>query len=99
MKEPLGPLVKQQLPEANYHLLLTLIGHLRLIVEYAEFNKMTLRNIAIIFAPTLSIPSGLFNLLMTEYESSFHLTVQPTTSADRFKQNYLKRKKNKSYFQ
>jgi hypothetical protein len=126
----LGQLVSM-LPIANYSLLRTLIAHLIHIVHHAEYNKMTLRNLGIVFAPTLSIPSGIFTLLMSEFEyifwtrgehktqvhkSSSHLTTtalqtinhiaptnndlpvhpttvvrpEPTTSADRFKQQYLK---------
>lgn len=85
------------LPLANYTLLRTLIAHLIHIVHNADINKMTLRNVGIVFAPTLSIPSGIFTLFMSEFEYIFYTkeqeTVVPeaTTSADRIKQNYLKK--------
>lgn len=66
----LGHLVSM-LPLANYSLLRTLIAHLIHIVHHAEFNKMTLRNVSIVFAPTLSIPSGVFTLFMTDFEYIF----------------------------
>lgn len=89
------------LPLANYTLLRTLIAHLIHIVHNADINKMTLRNIGIVFAPTLSIPSGIFTLLMSEFEYVFYTkeqqeTVVPeaTTSADRIKNNYLKKRRS-----
>lgn len=66
----LGHLVSM-LPIANYSLLRTLIAHLIHIVHNSEHNKMTLRNIGIVFAPTLSIPSGIFTLFMSEFEYIF----------------------------
>lgn len=92
------------LPLANYTLLRTLIAHLIHIVHNADVNKMTLRNVGIVFAPTLSIPSGIFTLLMSEFEYIFYtkeqqqeMTVvvpEATTSADRIKNNYLKKKRS-----
>ncbi|GAN01502.1 conserved hypothetical protein [Mucor ambiguus] len=91
------------LPLANYTLLRTLIAHLIHIVHNADTNKMTLRNVGIVFAPTLSIPSGIFTLLMSEFEYIFYTkeqqeTVAPeaTTSADRIKNNYLKKRSNRN---
>lgn len=92
------------LPLANYTLLRTLIAHLIHIVHNADSNKMTLRNVGIVFAPTLSIPSGIFTLLMSEFEYIFYTNEQQqemvvpeaTTSADRIKNNYLKRRSNRN---
>lgn len=98
------------LPIANYSLLRTLIAHLIHIVHNSEHNKMTLRNIGIVFAPTLSIPSGIFTLFMSEFEYIFWtdksttvtslptfkkpvypiMRLEPSTSADKIKQQYLK---------
>ena len=33
---------------------------------------MTVRNIAIVFSPTLGVPAGLFTLMMAEYPTIFH---------------------------
>ncbi|KAK4520385.1 Respiratory supercomplex factor 1, mitochondrial [Mucor velutinosus] len=91
------------LPLANYTLLRTLIAHLIHIVHNADTNKMTLRNVSIVFAPTLSIPSGIFTLLMSEFEYIFYTKEQQetavpeaTTSADRIKNNYLKKRSNRN---
>lgn len=94
------------LPLANYTLLRTLMAHLIHIVHHADSNKMTLRNVGIMFAPTLSIPSGIFTLLMSEFEYIFYTNEQqqqqqmvvpePTTSADRIKNSYLKKRSNRN---
>jgi hypothetical protein len=60
---------------------------------------MTLRNVGIVFAPTLSIPSDIFTLLMSEFEYIFwtkeqeQILPESSTSADRIKNNYLKAEK------
>ncbi|KAI9291002.1 RhoGAP-domain-containing protein, partial [Neoconidiobolus thromboides FSU 785] len=59
------------LPIANYTTLRTLIAHLIRIVEKSDINKMTLRNIGIVFVPTLAIPAGVFSLMILEFEHIF----------------------------
>ncbi|ORY07989.1 RhoGAP-domain-containing protein [Basidiobolus meristosporus CBS 931.73] len=71
----LGRLVST-LPLANYTLLRCLIAHLIRIVQHADVNKMTVRNVGIVFSPTLGIPAGVFNLLMTEFEYIFSVNDQ-----------------------
>ncbi|KAJ2679613.1 Rho GTPase activating protein [Coemansia spiralis] len=66
----LGRLVSE-LPIANYTLLRALTAHLIRIVQMASTNKMTLRNIGIVFSPSLGIPVGVFSLLMVEFEYIF----------------------------
>ncbi|ORX84360.1 RhoGAP-domain-containing protein [Basidiobolus meristosporus CBS 931.73] len=66
----LGRLIST-LPLANYTILRCLIAHLIRIVQHSDVNKMTVRNIGIVFSPTLGIPAGVFNLLMTEFEYIF----------------------------
>ncbi|KAJ2319496.1 Rho GTPase activating protein [Coemansia sp. RSA 2704] len=66
----LGRLVSE-LPLANYTLLRALSAHLIRIVQRASVNRMTLRNIGIVFSPSLGIPVGVFSLLMTEFEYVF----------------------------
>ncbi|KAI8354031.1 hypothetical protein BD560DRAFT_449680 [Blakeslea trispora] len=90
----------RQLPRTNYHVLRALITHLNHIARNSDQNKMSLRNLSIVFAPTLSIPSGVFALLMTEHEFVFNrsqkesnpsvVCPKPSTSADRIKLQYLK---------
>ncbi|GAA5802062.1 hypothetical protein HPULCUR_007522 [Helicostylum pulchrum] len=76
----LGHLVSM-LPIANYSLLRTLIAHLIHIVHHADHNKMTLRNVGIVFAPTLSIPSGVFTLFMSEFDYIFWTRDKPSSAS------------------
>ncbi|PWN52279.1 RhoGAP-domain-containing protein [Violaceomyces palustris] len=66
----LGNLVSQ-LPLANYSLLRTLCSHLIKIIEHADVNKMTMRNVGIVFSPTLAISAGVFSLFLTEFDIVF----------------------------
>ncbi|KAJ1032567.1 hypothetical protein NDA16_000590 [Ustilago loliicola] len=66
----LGHLVSQ-LPLANYSLLRTLCSHLIKIIEHSDVNKMTMRNVGIVFSPTLAIGAGIFALFLTEFDTVF----------------------------
>ncbi|CAG8591466.1 6547_t:CDS:2 [Ambispora gerdemannii] len=68
----LGRLVSS-LPLANYTLLRTLTGHLIRVVQNSDINKMTVRNIGIVYSPTLGIPAGVFSLFMAEFEYIFFI--------------------------
>ncbi|KAK6362743.1 hypothetical protein TWF730_000199 [Orbilia blumenaviensis] len=59
------------LPIENYTLLKVLAQHLIRIVDNAAENKMTVRNVGIVFSPTLNIPAGVFSLFIMEYSSIF----------------------------
>lgn len=61
----LGVLVAK-LPVANYTLLRFLTAHLMHVVQNEKANKMSLRNVGIVFSPTLGIPGTLFSLFLTE---------------------------------
>lgn len=65
----LGALVAQ-LPVANYTLLRFLSSHLTHVIQNESINKMSLRNMGIVFSPTLVIPATLFNLFLTEVSVS-----------------------------
>lgn len=43
-------------------------AHLCLIAQNAETSKMNLRNLGIVFAPTLAIPQPLFSLFLVEFD-------------------------------
>lgn len=60
-----------ELPPPNYALLRSLTAHLILIVKHSSTNKMTLRNIGIVFSPTLGIPAGIFSDLVTHFGAIF----------------------------
>ncbi|KAI0331498.1 hypothetical protein GY45DRAFT_1322303 [Cubamyces sp. BRFM 1775] len=61
------------LPVANYSLLRALTAHLILIVQNANINKMTMRNVGIVFSPTLGIPAGVFSLMLGEFNRVFNV--------------------------
>ncbi|KAI8882577.1 RhoGAP-domain-containing protein [Backusella circina FSU 941] len=69
----LGRLVSV-LPLANYTLLRALTAHLIRVVQHSDINKMTMRNVSIVFSPTLGIPATIFNLFMSEFEYIFWTT-------------------------
>ncbi|KAI9314686.1 Rho GTPase activation protein, partial [Zopfochytrium polystomum] len=59
------------LPLPNYTLLSCLIGHLIRIVQCADRNKMSVRNVGIVFSPTLGVPANIMTLMLAEYELVF----------------------------
>ncbi|KAF9478273.1 hypothetical protein BDN70DRAFT_880139 [Pholiota conissans] len=61
------------LPLANYTLLRALTAHLILIVQNSNVNKMTMRNVGIVFSPTLGIPAGVFSLMLGEFNRVFNV--------------------------
>ncbi|CEI91137.1 Putative Atypical/BCR protein kinase [Rhizopus microsporus] len=69
----LGRLVSL-LPLSNYTLLRALTAHLIRVVQHSDVNKMTMRNVSIVFSPTLGIPPTIFNLFMSEFEYIFWTT-------------------------
>lgn len=62
-----------QLPLENYSLLRALTAHLILIVQNSNVNKMTMRNVGIVFSPTLGIPAGVFSLMLGEFNRVFNV--------------------------
>ncbi|KAJ7050578.1 hypothetical protein C8F01DRAFT_1178873 [Mycena amicta] len=68
------------LPFPNYSLLRALTAHLILIVQNATVNKMTMRNVGIVFSPTLGIPAPLFNLMLSEFSRVFKVDDDDTQS-------------------
>ncbi|KAI0523788.1 hypothetical protein F5B22DRAFT_417297 [Xylaria bambusicola] len=61
----------QRLPLANGTLLKYLIAFLIRIINHADMNKMTVRNVGIVFSPTLNIPAPVFALLLQNYQGIF----------------------------
>ncbi|CAH7674607.1 expressed protein [Phakopsora pachyrhizi] len=62
-----------ELPLPNYTLLRFLSAHLIHIVQNEKVNKMSLRNVGIVFSPTLGIPAPLFALLLREFDLVFNI--------------------------
>ncbi|KAF6811121.1 RhoGAP domain-containing protein [Colletotrichum sojae] len=63
----------QRLPQANATLLKYLIAFLIKIINNADMNKMTVRNVGIVFSPTLNIPAPVFAMLLQNYSGIFGL--------------------------
>ncbi|KAI9171606.1 putative Rho-type GTPase-activating protein [Paramyrothecium foliicola] len=61
----------QRLPLSNATLLKYLIAFLIKIINNADMNKMTVRNVGIVFSPTLNIPAPVFALFLQNYEAIF----------------------------
>ncbi|EEA20826.1 Rho GTPase activating protein [Talaromyces marneffei ATCC 18224] len=59
------------LPKPNLSLLMALSQYLITIINNSDVNKMTVRNIGIVFAPTLNIPAPVFSVFLMEYDSIF----------------------------
>ncbi|KAI9781952.1 MAG: hypothetical protein M1839_005545 [Geoglossum umbratile] len=60
-----------ELPRANWTLLRTLSAFLINIVNNSDVNKMTVRNVGIVFSPTLNIPAPVFSMFLQEYDGIF----------------------------
>lgn len=60
-----------QLPPANFHLLRTLSQYLLEVVQNSERNKMSVKNVGIVFSPTLNIPAPVFAMFLTDFEAIF----------------------------
>ncbi|KAG9014360.1 hypothetical protein FRB94_012766 [Tulasnella sp. JGI-2019a] len=69
-----------QMPFPNYSLLRALTSHLILVVQNSHVNKMTMRNVGIVFSPTLGIPAGVFGLMLGEFEQVFNVNAVGTDS-------------------
>ncbi|PKI84336.1 hypothetical protein MVES_001446 [Malassezia vespertilionis] len=71
--------VISRLPPENYALLRFLMHHFHHVSAAAEQNKMNIQNLAIVFSPTLNIPTNLLTILMADYPSIFESYVPHTT--------------------
>lgn len=60
-----------RLPQANATLLKYLIAFLIKVINHSGQNKMTVRNVGIVFSPTLTIPAPVFALFLQNYEAIF----------------------------
>ncbi|KJK78623.1 hypothetical protein H634G_05998 [Metarhizium anisopliae BRIP 53293] len=61
----------QRLPRANATLLKYLIAFLIRVIKNSKVNKMTVRNVGIVFSPTLNIPAQVFAMFLQNYEGIF----------------------------
>lgn len=72
-KEKMAALAElvERLPQANAALLKYLISFLIKIIDHSDVNKMTVRNVGIVFSPTLNIPAPIFAMFLQNYEAIF----------------------------
>lgn len=73
-----------RLPRENRALLSAISKFLIEIVNNAEVNKMTVRNVGIVFAPTLNIPAPVFSMFLTDYERIFCVPPDDSQQADSY---------------
>ncbi|KFY44803.1 hypothetical protein V494_01289 [Pseudogymnoascus sp. VKM F-4513 (FW-928)] len=60
-----------KLPKANNTLLRYLSAFLINIINHSDINKMTVRNVGIVFSPTLNIPAPVLALFLQKYDGIF----------------------------
>lgn len=60
-----------QLPAVNFSLLRTLSQYLLEVVQNSDRNKMSVKNVGIVFSPTLNIPAPVFAMFLTDFEAIF----------------------------
>jgi RalA-binding protein 1 len=69
-----------KLPQANFELLRHLSSFLIEIVDNSGLNKMTVRNVGIVFAPTLNIPAPLISFFLTDFADIFGVALDEASS-------------------
>jgi len=69
-----------KLPVANFELLRHLSSFLIEVIDNAQFNKMTVRNVGIVFAPTLNIPAPLIAFFLTDFLDIFGSPIDEASS-------------------
>lgn len=72
--------VVASLPIINYSLLRALSAHLINIVQNNAVNKMNIRNMGIVFSPTLQIPAGIFSLMLSDFKQVFNVDAAESES-------------------
>lgn len=65
-----------RLPLVNFELLRALSEYLLEVTQNSGKNKMSVRNMGIVFSPTVNIPTPVFNLFLSEYHTIFEKTLE-----------------------
>jgi len=60
-----------RLPRPNWALIHALSAFLISIVNNSDINKMSVRNVGIVFSPTLNIPAPVFAMFLTDFDAVF----------------------------
>ncbi|RVX73890.1 hypothetical protein B0A52_02780 [Exophiala mesophila] len=77
-----------QLPVCNFMLLRSLSQYLLEVVQNSDRNRMSVKNVGIVFSPTLNIPAPVFAIFLTEFEAIFDKPAErETTSVDMQREN------------
>ena len=61
-----------RLPDVNYFLLRAMSEYLLEVVQNSDRNKMTVKNIGIVFSPTLNIPAPVFSMFLNDFDDIFN---------------------------
>ncbi|KAF2794955.1 hypothetical protein K505DRAFT_240982 [Melanomma pulvis-pyrius CBS 109.77] len=69
-----------KLPMVNFELLRAISSYLIEIIDNAHVNKMTVRNVGIVFAPTLNIPAPLISMFLTDFPDIFGAPLDEASS-------------------
>lgn len=69
-----------KLPRVNFELIQAMSSFLIQIVDNAAMNKMTVRNVGIVFAPTLNIPAPLISMFLTDFPEIFGMPFDEANS-------------------
>lgn len=67
----------RKLPQANWTLIRALSEFLIGIVNNSNVNKMSVRNVCIVFSPTLNINALVFSTFITDFDSIFGVEYEP----------------------
>lgn len=78
-----------RLPPVNFSLLRAMSDYLLEVTENSGKNKMSIRNMGIVFSPTVNIPTPVFNLFLSEFEAIFQ--TEPPTQESKGQQPQLQR--------
>lgn len=64
-------LLAQQLPELRYNVLYCVIALLVNVTAFQDLNKMSSRNVSIVFSPSLNVPSGVALIWIENFDTIF----------------------------
>ena len=65
-----------QLPQVNFTLLRVLSEFLLEVVQNSDRNKMSVKNVGIVFSPTLNIPAPVFAMFLSDFDAIFNQSRQ-----------------------
>jgi RalA-binding protein 1 len=60
-----------RVPEVNRNVIFGILKFLNMIIDQQEYNKMSLRNLSIVFSPTLNISNDVLMEMLVNYEYLF----------------------------